>query len=52
MYILKLTLILIPFQNKFDGEVGAYDVKWQDLVDPADNVKLSSTPVKSTTTSV
>ena len=38
--------------NKFDGEVGAYDVKWQDLVDPADNVKLSSTPVKSTTTSV
>eukprot|EP01082_Thalassiosira_pseudonana_P011309 g10703.t1.1.5e17418b g10703 g10703.t1 contig4:2377477-2378143(-) len=20
--------------NKFDGEVGAYDIKWQDLVDP------------------
>lgn len=38
--------------NAFDGEVGAYDKKWQDLVDPADNVKLSSTPVKSTTTSV
>ncbi len=38
--------------NKFDGEVGAYDTKWQDLVDPTDNVKLSSTPVKSTTTSV
>lgn len=38
--------------NKFDGEVGAYDVKWQDLVDPTENIKLSSTPVKSTTTSV
>jgi photosystem II oxygen-evolving enhancer protein 2 len=38
--------------NKFDGEVGAYDIKWQDLVDPTDNIKLSSTPVKSTTTSV
>ena len=38
--------------NKFDGEVGAYDTKWQDLVDPTDNIKLSSTPVKSTTTSV
>lgn len=38
--------------NKFDGEVGAYDVKWQDLVDPRDNIKVSSTPVKSTTTSM
>mmetsp|Transcript_15424 Transcript_15424/g.22719 ORF Transcript_15424/g.22719 Transcript_15424/m.22719 type:complete len:231 (-) Transcript_15424:136-828(-) len=38
--------------NKFEGEVGAYDVKWQDLVDPKDNVKISSTPVKSTTTSI
>lgn len=38
--------------NKFEGEVGAYDVKWQDLVDPKDNVKVSSTPVKSTTTSM
>ena len=38
--------------NKFDGEVGAYDIKWQDLVDPTDNVKLTSTPVKSTTTSM
>lgn len=38
--------------NKFDGEVGAYDVKWEDLVDPTDNVKVSSTPVKSTTTSM
>mmetsp|Transcript_52711 Transcript_52711/g.78732 ORF Transcript_52711/g.78732 Transcript_52711/m.78732 type:complete len:228 (-) Transcript_52711:2923-3606(-) len=33
--------------NKFEGEVGAYDVKWQDLVDPKENVKVSSTPVKS-----
>jgi len=38
--------------NKFEGEVGAYDVKWQDLVDPKDNVKISSTPVKSSTTSM
>lgn len=38
--------------NKFDGEVGAYDIKWQDLVDPRENVKISSTPVKSTTTSI
>lgn len=38
--------------NKFDGEVGAYDVKWEDLVDPTSNIKVSSTPVKSTTTSV
>jgi photosystem II oxygen-evolving enhancer protein 2 len=38
--------------NKFEGEVGAYDVKWQDLVDPTENIKISSTPVKSTTESV
>jgi photosystem II oxygen-evolving enhancer protein 2 len=38
--------------NKFEGEVGAYDLKWQDLVDPNENIKISSTPVKSTTTSV
>jgi hypothetical protein len=38
--------------NKFEGEVGAYDVKWQDLVDPRENIKVSSTPVKSTTTSM
>ena len=38
--------------NKFDGEVGTYDVKWQDLVDPRENIKVSSTPVKSTTTSM
>eukprot|EP00545_Synedropsis_sp_CCMP1620_P007995 CAMPEP_0119015268 /NCGR_PEP_ID=MMETSP1176-20130426/10716_1 /TAXON_ID=265551 /ORGANISM="Synedropsis recta cf, Strain CCMP1620" /LENGTH=212 /DNA_ID=CAMNT_0006968547 /DNA_START=78 /DNA_END=716 /DNA_ORIENTATION=- len=46
-------LIMAPSGwNKFDGEVGAYDVKWQDLVDPRDNIKVSSTPVKSTTTSI
>ena len=38
--------------NKFDGEVGAYDLKWQDLVDPAENIKISSNPVKSTTTAI
>jgi PsbP len=38
--------------NKFEGEAGAYDVKWQDLVDPTENIKISSTPVKSTTESV
>jgi len=38
--------------NKFEGEVGAYDIKWQDLVDPMENIKVSSTPVKSTTTSI
>ena len=38
--------------NKFEGEVGAYDVKWQDLVDPTENVKISTAPVKSTTTSI
>uniref|UniRef100_A0A7R9ZSA1 PsbP C-terminal domain-containing protein n=2 Tax=Craspedostauros australis TaxID=1486917 RepID=A0A7R9ZSA1_9STRA len=38
--------------NKFEGEVGAYDIKWQDLVDPNENIKISSTPVKSTTASI
>merc|ERR1712224_1029050 len=38
--------------NKFDGEVGAYDIKWQDLVDPTENIKISSNPVKSTTSSI
>ena len=38
--------------NKFEGEIGAYDLKWQDLVDPTENIKISSTPVKSTTTSI
>jgi len=38
--------------NKFEGEVGAYDIKWQDLVDNTENIKISSTPVKSTTTSI
>lgn len=46
-------IILAPSGwNKFDGEVGAYDTKWQDLVDPRENIKISSTPVKSTTTSM
>lgn len=38
--------------NKFEGEVGAYDIKWQDLVDNTENIKISSTPVKSTTESI
>merc|ERR1719276_396553 len=38
--------------NKFDGEVGAFDIKWQDLVDPSENIKVSSNPVKSTTVSI
>ena len=38
--------------NKFDGEVGAYDLKWQDLVDKSENIKVSSSPVKSTTTAI
>merc|ERR1712032_208519 len=38
--------------NKFEGEVGTYDVKWQDLVDNNENIKISSSPVKSTTTSI
>ncbi len=38
--------------NKFDGEIGAYDLKWQDLVDNTENIKISSTPVKSTTVSI
>lgn len=38
--------------NKFDGEVGAFDLKWQDLVDNTENIKVSSTPVKSNSTSI
>lgn len=38
--------------NKFEGEVGAYDLKWQDLVDNSENIKISSNPVKSTTSSI
>jgi photosystem II oxygen-evolving enhancer protein 2 len=38
--------------NKFEGEVGAYDLKWQDMVDTTENIKISSTPVKSTTSSI
>ncbi len=47
-----LSLLAPSGWNKFDGEVGAYDLKWQDLVDPTENIKISSTPVKSTTTSI
>jgi hypothetical protein len=47
-----LSLLVPSGWNKFEGEVGAYDLKWQDLVDPKENVKISSTPVKSTTTSM
>lgn len=47
-----LSLLVPSGWNKFEGEVGAYDLKWQDLVDPKENVKISSTPVKSTTTSI
>jgi len=47
-----LTVLAPSGWNKFEGEVGAYDVKWQDLVDPRCNIKISSTPVKSTTTSI
>lgn len=38
--------------NRFEGEVGAYDMKWQDVVDNTENVKISSSPVRSTTTSI
>lgn len=38
--------------NKFEGEVGAYDIKWQDVVDNSENIKISSNPVKSTTSSI
>lgn len=38
--------------NKFEGEPGAYDQKWQDLVSPAENIKVSSTPVGSDIDSV
>ena len=27
------------------SQAGAYDVKWQDLVSPNENIKVSSTPV-------
>lgn len=47
-----LSLMVPSGWNKFEGEVGAYDLKWQDLVDQTENIKISSTPVKSTTTSI
>jgi photosystem II oxygen-evolving enhancer protein 2 len=37
--------------NKFEGEVGAYDIKWQDIVDTSE-IKISSNPVKSTTSAI
>jgi photosystem II oxygen-evolving enhancer protein 2 len=48
----SLRLMVPSGWNKFEGEVGAYDLKWQDLVAPAENIKISSTPVKSTTESI
>jgi len=47
-----LSLLAPSGWNKFEGEVGAYDLKWQDLVEQTENIKISSTPVKSTTTSI
>jgi len=45
--------LLVPSGwNKFEGEVGAYNLKWQDIVDPTENIKISSTPVKSNTTEI
>ena len=38
--------------NKFEGEVGAHDAKWEDVVNPFEKIKISSSPVKSTTTSI
>jgi photosystem II oxygen-evolving enhancer protein 2 len=38
--------------NRFEGEPGAYDLKWQDLVDSFESIKISSTPVKSSTDSI
>ena len=38
--------------NKFEGEVGARDTKWEDVVNPLENIKTSSSHVKSTATSV
>jgi len=49
---LGITILAPSGWNKFEGEVGAYNVKWQDLVSPEENIKISSTPVKSTTTSI
>uniref|UniRef100_A0A7S2RMC0 PsbP C-terminal domain-containing protein n=1 Tax=Eucampia antarctica TaxID=49252 RepID=A0A7S2RMC0_9STRA len=47
-----LSLMVPSGWNKFEGEVGAYDLKWEDLVEKTENIKISSTPVKSTTTSI
>jgi len=47
-----ISLLVPSGWNKFEGEVGAYNLKWQDLVTPEENVKLSSSPVRSNTTSI
>jgi len=47
-----LSLMVPSGWNKFEGEVGAYNLKWQDLVTPEENIKISSSPVKSNTTSI
>lgn len=49
---LGITISVPAGWNKFEGEVGAYNLKWQDLVTPEENVKISSSPVKSNTTSI
>ena len=38
--------------NKFEGEAGACDAKWEDVVNPLENIKMSSSPVKSTIISI
>jgi len=48
----RIVMMVPSGWNKFDGEVGAYDLKWQDLVDKSENIKVSSSPVKSTTTAI
>jgi len=49
---LGVSLMVPAGWNKFEGEVGAYNLKWQDLVTIEENVKISSSPVKSNTTSI
>jgi len=47
-----LSLMVPSGWNKFEGEVGAYNIKWQDLVTQEENIKISSSPVRSNTTSI
>lgn len=49
---LGISLLIPSGWNKFEGEVGAYNLKWQDLVTPEENIKISSSPVRSNTTSI